>query len=60
MCGFTDVRKRDDGEYYCPKCGKELGKDFDLKIALYCGKYTSLQLSRQCATQPQPDEHNRT
>lgn len=28
MCGFTDVRKRADGNYFCSVCGKQLGKDF--------------------------------
>ena len=53
MCGFTDVRQRLDGTYYCTMCGKELGKDFDLAVAIRCGKRASLQLSRQCSPQPQ-------
>lgn len=49
MCGFSDVRKREDGMYYCPICGRELGKDFDLTIALYCGKREAEELQRRCS-----------
>lgn len=56
MCGFSDVRMRQDGGYYCQVCERDLGKDFGLKIALACGKIVSLQLSRQCSRSPTSQE----
>lgn len=52
MCGFTDVRQRLDGSYWCPLCGKELGKDFDACIAAEHGKPSWLQLKQQCSAHP--------
>lgn len=50
MCGFTDVRQRLDGSYYCSICSKELGKDFDERIAADHGTRSALykQLREQC------------
>lgn len=50
MCGFTDVRQRLDGSYRCSVCGKELGKDFDERIAAEHGtrSATYKQLREQC------------
>jgi hypothetical protein len=49
MCGFSDVRKREDGHYYCSVCQRDLGKEFDVQVALYSGKHVALQLERQCS-----------
>jgi hypothetical protein len=47
MCGFTDVRKREDGEYHCPICLKKLGKDFDKKVMQLLGKEWHDKLKKQ-------------
>lgn len=55
MCGFTDVRKRGDGTYYCQVCGREFEPTWRQYIEKFCGKYVALQLDSQCRTPPQTD-----
>jgi len=55
MCGFSDVRQRLDGSYYCQVCRKELGKDFDERVAATHGSRAACvrQLKAQCSRSPQ-------
>jgi hypothetical protein len=61
MCGFSDVRQRLDGSYWCPACGKELGKDFDERVAATHGTRsdTMRQLRKQCASQSDAAEERK-
>lgn len=52
MCGFSDVRQRLDGTYYCTKCYKDLGKDFGKIVAVTCHRDVSRQLKSQCSSDP--------
>jgi hypothetical protein len=58
MCGFTDVRQRLDGSYYCQICRQELGKDFDERVAMFHGSRSPLmrQLHDQCKQDPTPEK----
>lgn len=48
-CGFTDVRKRSDGEFACSVCGRELGKDFEKIIAAVLPRDLVRKFRLQCA-----------
>ena len=47
-CGFNDVRRRHDGEYFCSFCGRELGADFGELVRLSLPPPYSKRLAAQC------------
>jgi hypothetical protein len=57
MCGFSDVRQRLNSTYYCTKCYKDLGREFDKTIAAMCGKREREQLKRQCSAPQHSEPH---
>jgi methionyl-tRNA synthetase len=48
MCGFTDVRKSAEGQYYCPHCSVTLPENFREQVEAANGKKMAQQLDKQC------------
>lgn len=32
MCGFSDIRRDEQGNFYCSICGKQMEADYNIKI----------------------------